>query len=254
MAWLLSPLAWLLVAMLLLPFAWWHRRRRWLMAAVIAVAIVAVAAMTPLGANLLVAPLERPLPMPPGCDRPTPTTAVVLGGGIEGWPRTDADFSALNLSSRRRLDRAIAWFREREGRVLVMQGGEPYPGSGSLAGLMAAYAQAHGVPASALRVEPLSGDTWGNAQHAARLSPPLDERIVLVTSRIHVPRAHWAYARAGFDVCTLGADSRRLPSRLPWAIVPRTSGLANAEAALHEWVGLAYYRWRHRDAVAAPGR
>lgn len=254
MAWLLSPLAWLLVAMLLLPLAWWRGRRPWLMAAAIALALAAVAAMTPLGANLLVGPLERPPPIRPECERATPATAVVLGGGIEGWPRSDADFSALNLSSRRRLDRAIAWFGEREGRTLVMQGGEPYPGSGSLAALMAAYARAHGVPAAAIRVEPVSGDTWGNAQHAARLSPPLEGRIVLVTSRIHMPRARWAYARAGFDVCAVGADSRRLPSRLPWAIVPRTSALANAEAALHEWVGLAWYRLRHPEAVAKPTR
>src|SRR5688572_27235051 len=157
MVWLLSPLAWLLVAMLLLPLAWWRRRRRWLMTAAIALALAAVAAMTPLGANLLVGPLERPSPLRPECERATPATAVVLGGGIEGWPRSDADFSALNLSSRRRLDRAVAWFGEREGRTLVMQGGEPYPGSGSLAALMAAYARAHGVPAAAIRVEPVSG-------------------------------------------------------------------------------------------------
>ena len=73
---------------------------------------------------------------------------------------------------------------------------------------------------------------------------------MLVTSFIHVPRAQRAFASAGFEVCPLGTDARRLPSRLPWALVPRTSALVNADVALHEWLGLAYYRWRDRDEVA----
>jgi uncharacterized SAM-binding protein YcdF (DUF218 family) len=68
-----------------------------------------------------------------------------------------------------------------------------------------------------------------------------------------MPRAQAAFADAGFEVCPLGTDVRRLSSRLPWALVPRTSALANTEIALHEWVGLVYYRWRrHREGVMPP--
>ncbi|GAB3384666.1 hypothetical protein GCM10027432_16370 [Lysobacter fragariae] len=144
----------------------------------------------------------------------------------------------------------MAWWHEREGRVLVLEGGAPHPGVATLAELMAAYAQMQGVPSTALRVETESGDTWGNARHAALLSPRLPGRIVLVTSLIHMPRAQRAFASAGFEVCPLGTDARRLPSRLPWALVPRTVALANAEVALHEWAGLAYYRWRDRKEPA----
>jgi uncharacterized SAM-binding protein YcdF (DUF218 family) len=74
-----------------------------------------------------------------------------------------------------------------------------------------------------------------------------------VTSLVHMPRAQAAFASAGFEVCPLGADSRRLPSRLPWALFPRTSALVTSDMAIHEWAGLAWYRWRqHREAPPQP--
>lgn len=246
MNWFLSPLAWLLLAGAVMVLAGFHRWR-WLLVACCAVVVVALAAMTPLGANLLAGPLERPVPAPPACHGSPPSIAVVLGGGIDGKPRRRDDFPVLNLASRRRIDRAITWWREGGGRVLVLQGGAPYGGT-AVAELMAAYAQAQGVPSAALRVENQSDDTWENARRAALFSPRLPRRIVLVTSRIHMPRARSAFVRAGFEVCPLATDTRRLPSRLPWALVPRTRALARTEAALHEWVGLGYYRWRARHA------
>lgn len=256
LAWWLSPLAWLLLAAALMPLAWMHRRRRpWLFVATGLLTIVALALMTPLGANVLSRPLERPLPLSRACIEAPPSIAVVLGGGVDGRPRDRTDFSVLNLASRRRMDRAVTWWREREGRVLVVQGGAPYPGAATVAELMAAYAGRLGVPATALRVETRSEDTWSNARHAALLSPRLPQRVALVTSLIHMPRARQAFIGAGFDVCPVGTDPRRLPSRVPWALVPRTSALSNTEVALHEWMGLAYYRWRGRGrGIAASDR
>jgi uncharacterized SAM-binding protein YcdF (DUF218 family) len=253
MAWLISPLAWLLFAGALVPCACCLRRRRlWLLAACGVLAAVAVACMTPLGANALARPLEaRSMPASRACLDAPPSHAVVLGGGVDGRPRNRADFSALNLASRRRVERAVAWWREGDGRMLVLVGGPPHQGVAALAELMAAYAQVLGVPPAALRVETDSDDTWGNARHAAALWPRLPRRVVLVTSWIHMPRARGAFVSAGFDVCPLGSDFRRLPSRLPWALVPRSSALANTEIALHEWVGLAYYRWRARRVAGA---
>jgi hypothetical protein len=37
------------------------------------------------------------------------------------------DYTALNLASRRRLDRAVDWWGEGEGRLLVLQGGTGNP-------------------------------------------------------------------------------------------------------------------------------
>lgn len=249
MIWLLSPLAWLLFAGATL---WWAclTRRRWAMAGAGLLAAVALGAMTPLGANALARSLERPFLVADGCADNAPALAVVLGGGVDGRPRDNNDFSVLNLASRRRVDRAVAWWRERNDRVLLMQGGAPYHGLPALAELMAAYAQRQGVPLAALRLETRSTDTWSNALSAAELSPSIPRRVVLVTSLVHMRRAQQAYVHNGFQVCPLGTDVRRLPSRIPWALVPRTSALTNAEVALHEWSGLIYYRWHRRERVA----
>jgi uncharacterized SAM-binding protein YcdF (DUF218 family) len=248
MAWFLSPLAWLTIAAVLLGFAWLKRRRHaWPFVVATSAAALVLGAMTPFGSNLLVSPLERPVVVPDSCTRSPPSSAVVLGGGVDGWARDDGDFSALNLASRRRMDRAVQWWREADGRTLVLQGGSPHPRAASIAGLMASYARSRGLPAAAIRTEAESGDTWENAELAARLAPQVPRRVVLVTSAMHMPRARLAFAHAGFDVCPIAADSRRLPSRLPWALVPRTSALASTEIALHEWAGLAWYRWRTRQ-------
>ena len=179
------------------------------------------------------------------CRDAPPSTALVLGG-VDRSPRDRSDFAALNLASRRRMDHAVAWWRERDGRILVLVGGSRHSGAPALAELMAAYTEMLGMPSAVLQMEVDSDDTWANARHSARLVPRLPRRIVLVTSAMHMRRAQTAFVSAGFDVCPLAGDVRRLPSRLPWALVPRTIGLDRTEAALHEWVGLAWYRWLAR--------
>ena len=247
MTWLLSPLAWLLLAGALALWSWCLRPiRPWLLAACGVVSAIALVAMTPLGANALVVPLERPVPAPRGCRDAPPSTALVLGGGMDRSPRDHSDFAALNLASRRRMDHAVGWWRERDGRILVLVGGPRHSGAPALAELMAAYAEMLGMPSTGLQLETKSDDTRENARHSAGLVPRLPRRIVLVTSAMHMPRARAAFASAGFEVCPLAGDFRRLPGRLPWALVPRSIGLDRAEDALHEWVGLAWYRWLSR--------
>ncbi|HEY1141161.1 MAG TPA: YdcF family protein, partial [Lysobacter sp.] len=200
MGWLLSPLAWLLLSGLLMPWAW-LRRRRVLLAVCGLVAALALAAMTALGANLLAWPLERPFLHADGCAEAMPEApeiAIVLGGGLDGWPHSADDYAVLNLASRRRVDRAVVWWQERPGRTLVLQGGAPYPGTPALAELMASYARMQGVPPTALRLETGSGDTWENAAHAAALVPALPRRVVLVTSFVHMRRAKEAFEKNGF--------------------------------------------------------
>ena len=74
------------------------------------------------------------------------------------------------------MDRAVAWWREREGRLLVVVGGPTHRGLPAVAELMAEYAEMLGVPSTAMRVETDSDDTWGNARHAAALLPRLPRR------------------------------------------------------------------------------
>lgn len=251
MTWWLSPLSWLLVAAcLLLPRA---PRWRWLGVGGGALVIVAVAGMTPLVANALVLRLERPTAVADDCRTHPPAVAVVLAGGVDALQRRSPAEAALNLASRRRMDGAIAFWRAGPGRGIVATGTSGIAGLPADALLMVAYAARMGVPAAAIRAEVEARTTWDNAARAAAMRPALPRRIALVTSAMHMPRARYAFRVHGFQVCDWPTDSRWVPADGASALLPRSTALAKTEAALHELVGLAYYRVRMRRGPAPAG-
>jgi uncharacterized SAM-binding protein YcdF (DUF218 family) len=193
--------------------------------------------------------------MPPDCARSPPTVAVVLAGGIDAESDDATDVWVLGIASRRRIERAVAWWQERPGRQLVVAGGPAWSDGIPESAWMIRHAQSLGVPASALRGEGRSTTTWENARNLAAMSPPLPRRVVLISSAMHLPRAQYAMEHAGFSVCTIGADVRRTSFGFPGYFIPQSSGLDKSEAALHEWVGLGYYRWlAWRSPVSAAMR
>ena len=241
--WLLSPLSWLLLACCLALAGWAHaRRKRLLLGSALLLACGAILAMTPLFANTLVGWLESERPMPDDCRTSPPPIAVVLAGGIDGRPQADDDYSVLTLASRRRVELAVAWWHARPGRRLVFAGGPANRGVPE-SHVMAGYARQLGVPQEAMRTEDTSKTTWDNARNLARLQPALPQRITLLTSALHLPRATYAMRQAGFEVCAIGTDSRFIPMELPGYLIPQTSAMSKTEDGLHEVVGLIYYHW-----------
>lgn len=243
--WLLSPLSWLLLALLATCASTRLRRRSRaaVLTACALLALVATVAMTPLFANLLLGRLENAWPASARCIAQPPRTAVVLAGGVSGRPAAADDLSVLGLASRRRLDRAVAWWHAGNGRRLVMSGGSWFDDGIPDSTLMLRYARRLGVPASAMTVEDVSLTTWESAQRLADIQPRLPRRVVLVTSAAHMLRAAYAMNQAGFEVCPVAADRRHVPFELPGYLVPQRSALEKTENGLHEVVGLLYYRW-----------
>lgn len=241
--WLLSPLSWLLLAGLGACIAARRHSRRWLRASLV-VALVSVLAMTPMFANGLLGWLERPPPVPPDCMASPPQVAVVLAGGVDAIPRDENDGSVLGVASRRRMERAVEWWRAQPGRVIVVSGGSVGRGGTPESRWMIRHAQRLGVAAADLRGEEASSNTWENARRLAAMTPALPRRVVLISSAMHLPRARYAMERAGFEVCPIATDWRRVPFGLPGYLIPQSSSLLKTEAALHELVGMLYYRWR----------
>ncbi len=246
--WLLSPLSWLLIVLLLAVPAWRLRAsRRWLWLGCLTLAVIAVAAMTPLVANGLLAWLERPVTADADCASP-PSTVVVVAGGLDRPPRDAGDFSVLSSASQRRLEKGVQYWREDAGRRLVLTGGQTMHGAASEGELMAAYAQWLGVPPNELRIDSSARNTWQNAHFVAQMrlgvsQPSVSQPIVLVTSALHMRRARFAFHAAGFRVCPLPTDYRSTPFELPGTLVPQSSALEKTELALHELIGLVYYHW-----------
>lgn len=240
--WLLSPLSWLLLAIVAAIPAWRYRGRHpraWRSCLVFAA--LALLAMTPLVANALLMRLEHVGPLSAACREHAPEVVVVLAGGIEQRPVDASDFSALGIASRRRLDRGLAYWRERPGRTLIIAGGPARHGFPAESRLLAAYATTFGMPEAAMRLEMRSANTWENARWVSRMVPAAPRRVALVTSALHMPRAILAFESAGFTVCPVRADPQYMPNDFPDALLPGSSALRKTEAAIHELVGLAYY-------------
>lgn len=241
--WLLSPLSWLVLAIVGLLLGAWRSRRRLTVASSV-LALVAVFATTPLASSWLIQWLERPLPQPAFCTTAPPTVAVVLGAGVDVFAGRSDDTTVLSISSRRRMERALEWWRQAPGRSLVVTGGPSPSGGAPVSRLMVRYAQELGDGQSITGIEDASSNTWENARHLASMNPAIPRRVTLISSAMHLPRAAFAMRQAGFDVCPVSADPRRI--ELGWwgyLLWPQSSALLKTEDSLHELVGQAYYRW-----------
>lgn len=168
-----------------------------------------------------------------------PTIAVLSGG--DPFDAASPDELQLNLASLRRTLAGAGLWKEIGGELLFVGSirNEAVP----VGKRMARLARETGVEARAIRLLPGSLNTYRNlvdlSEEEAREQP-----LFLVTSAWHMPRA-LAVARAlDMKVIPVAVDYRG-KRNLTWrAWIPSNGGLALMRLALHEYVGLAYYRWR----------
>ena len=248
---LVSPLRLGVLIGLLAVLAWrWSPRA--LRVVWIAAILICVLLTTPLVANVLVGMQESRAAAGVACGESAPATIVLLGGGVSLAAKDADDVGVLTERSLRRLFAAVDLQRQHADAMLVIAGGiSRYDISESA--LLGALATRLGVPAAALRLEERSRSTWQNACFVAELQPQIAKRIWLVTSALHMPRARYAFEQAGFDVCSWSVDARYSAGSGIGYFVPSTAGLENADAALHELVGEAAYRFGFlRDTARDP--
>ncbi|MDE2055579.1 MAG: YdcF family protein [Xanthomonadaceae bacterium] len=225
----------------------WRRLPRGLRVAGVAIEVALVVLMTPLSANALSGWLRSRVPPASACTAPTPNAIVVLGGGAERRPMGSDDYAALHLVSLQRLFAGVALWRHMPGARLVIAGGSR--GHIPEAMVLANLAAQMGVPTKAIEIEDRSSNTWENARNVAMLSPPVPQRIWLVTSSVHLPRALGAFHAWGFQPCAWPADAIRGASGLePGFIIPTGDSVETTTVALHELLGgveYAWLEWRH---------
>ena len=130
---------------------------------------------------------------------------------------------------RRRLEIGIRLFEVGAAPLLVLSGG----GSGPVpeAELMRRAAIADGVPPTALLIDIVSRDTFENARETARLLSARGLRsVLLVSDRVHLPRAALLFRLAGLRIAGRAAVPARSLSRqagamlreivaLPWSLL-----------------------------------
>lgn len=167
---------------------------------------------------------------------------VVLGGGRSGRWIDREGVTAEELDSSRVAAGARAWLAGRAPLVILSGDGE---GKGSEAGRMAEAITRLGVPRSALVLEKRSDDTRDNARHTAALTQRRGiERILLVTSQVHMPRAHLLFREAGVDAVPLAVPEQADRDEWHDRWFPSRSALWRSGRALKEYAGLVAARLR----------
>jgi uncharacterized SAM-binding protein YcdF (DUF218 family) len=170
---------------------------------------------------------------------------VVLGGGRMLAPEYGGD--TVSQDTTERLRYAVRLHRA-SGLPLLVTGGAVF-GEVVSEGELMQQALLDDFRVRAAWVESRSRNTYENALYTR---PLLDgagiHRILLVTHALHMPRALWAFRRVGIDA---------IPAPMGYAgggsgpllldLLPSSRGLSLSTGALHEWIGIVWYRLAYSE-------
>jgi uncharacterized SAM-binding protein YcdF (DUF218 family) len=188
-------------------------------------------------AQTLLQPLERAYPAwtAEHAAMARPEVIVILTAWSGKDPTLLPGMLLNDSSAFRVMTAAELWRLHSSARILIS-------GLPRVADDMAESLVALGVPREAIDTERQSSNTRDSAVNCARLVA--GRRFALVTSAGHMRRAMGLFARQGAEPIPVPTDYR-LPGTwggLAWLPSPR--GLAASDLAIHEYLGLAWYRVR----------
>lgn len=236
---LLPPLS--LVLLLVAGLIVQRRRPRLAMSLILLSAASLYALSTPWVGGLLLRTLEISRPLAPASLKAA-DAIVVLGGGRR-IDSTEYGSDTLNGVSLERL-RYAAFLHRASGLPILATGGMPDGGTLPEGRIMQGILRDEYGIATAW-VEDAARTTWDNA----RLSAPLLKqsgvrRIALVTHAWHQRRAAPLFEAEGFEVVPAGIQfsTTRVDSVLD--LLPTPAGLRDSTFALHEWLGILWYKLR----------
>jgi uncharacterized SAM-binding protein YcdF (DUF218 family) len=190
--------------------------------------------------------LEWPYRTTPGTPLQNAEAIVVLSGGI--YRATPSQPEPLPKRDTYVRCQHAAWIYHHQKQLPVIVSGGRAPGNVFLARIMRQVLEANGVPSEAIETEEQSTSTYENALYT---SPLLRRRgihhIALVTEGYHMLRAELAFRKQGFGVeaapCNLRIEDFRFDVD---EFLPGSGAIHDNEEALHEWVGMFWYRLRGR--------
>ena len=237
-AFLLPPLVFLLPGFLGLLLL---RRRRALGKALVGFSLAGLWVLSlPVVANAFLDTLKPP---PLALKGDEADAIIVLGGGRT---RDSVEFGGDTLS-RYSLERIRygAWLAKRLNKPILVTGGAPDGGDTSEGEIMR-NALANEFSQPVRWVENRSINTRENALFSlAILKAAHIERIYLVTHAWHLPRAIPEFERLGLKVVPAGTGYSLKQAKTPLDFLPSAGALQKSHLAMHEWIGLLWYRIRN---------
>jgi uncharacterized SAM-binding protein YcdF (DUF218 family) len=218
-----------------------------------AVLLLAVVGIAPVG-NALMLPLEERFPKW-DASRGSPHGIVVLGGAISPDVSAARNDIALNEAAERMTAVAKLARDYPQARIVFTGGSGRLFAGASEADFVAALFESFGIARERIVLENRARNTAENAVLTKALAQPKPaERWLLVTSAHHMPRAIGLFRKAGFPVEAHPVDYRtRGSADLAGPFGSLAGGLARADAAMHEWAGLAIYWLTGQTSELFPG-
>jgi uncharacterized SAM-binding protein YcdF (DUF218 family) len=162
---------------------------------------------------------------------------------LTAWGSDDPDvplLGRLNASSLYRTMMALELYQKRPDCRLIVSGGAV------TARLMRDVLIQFGVPSAAITLEETSRSTAESAVNVGALLRERDEPFFLVTSAGHIPRSLIVFRKQGLEPIPVPID-HQLPRDWRHAnLTPRPAALVVSDLAVHERLGLLWYRIRGR--------
>lgn len=201
---------------------------------------------TPLFADWLRGTLESRYPPARAEAAPTAEAIVTLGGavGVARPPRVYPDLGG----AADRVWHAARLYNAGKAPLVIASGGTlPWKDQTFReAPVMKRLLESWGVPGDSVLLESSSANTYQNATRTAELMARRGiERVLLVTSALHMRRALATFRSAGVEAVPAATDYRVVegPHTL-LSLLPSAGALAGSTAAIREYVGYVVYDWR----------
>jgi uncharacterized SAM-binding protein YcdF (DUF218 family) len=187
---------------------------------------------------------ERQYTPTPVAESPTADAIVLLAGDISIPipPRVESQVRGNRSVHTLRL------YRAGKAPLIIVSGGNVFSQKGFRpeAAYTADLLEEWGIPQSAIIFEGNSRNTRENAVETLRLLKNRQlNRVLLVTSAFHMPRALAAFRGVGIDATpspsSISAELAQ-PALLDW--IPSLDGLGTMQGIVHEKIGIFVYRMR----------
>lgn len=219
-----------------------HRRHPRLAMSLIQLSAVTLYVLsTPWVGGLLLKTLEISGPLAPD-ELKHVDAIVVLGGGRRVGAAEYGEDTANGITLERL--RYAARLARASGLPVLVTGGKPGGGHLAEGEIMRRILQSeYGITAH--WVEDAAHTTWDNARYSAQILKPAGiRRIALVTHAWHLRRAQPQFEAQGLAVTPAGIQFSSIELDNALDIVPTPAGLRDSAFALHEWLGILWYKLR----------
>ena len=237
---LLPPFS--LVLLLVVALALHRKRPRMALSLIFFVAFALYALATPWVGGVLRKSLEVAGPL--NLQAPPPAEAIVVLGGGRRIQAREYGGDTLSSYSLERL-RYAARLHHATQLPILATGGMPDGGSVSEGALMRKVSTKE-LHTPVRWIEEAAVNTWDNARFSAPILKNAGvKRILLVTDAAHLRRAVPLFQQHGLNVIPAGIHFANTQINSPLSLLPSASGLHDSNYALHEWLGIVWYRLRH---------